>query len=128
MWYATSANRHSLPNLACATDASLQTEVATAIPTMSRDGRTYTFRIRRSFRFSPPSNEAVTAETFRHTIERTLSPEVQHAWPLVPDIAGLAAYRLGETARISGIAVHDDSLSIRLVRPAGDFLTRISMP
>ncbi len=41
----------------------LQPEVAAAMPTVSRDGRTYSFRVRRGFRFSPPSNEPVTAET-----------------------------------------------------------------
>jgi streptogramin lyase/predicted Ser/Thr protein kinase len=128
IWYATCANLLNYPDSRGAEGARLQPEVAAAMPTVSSDGRTYIFSIRHGFRFSPPSNEVVTAETFRHTIERTLSPEVQHAWPLAPDIAGLAAYRLGETAHISGIAVHDDSLSITLVRPAGDFLTRISMP
>jgi ABC-type oligopeptide transport system substrate-binding subunit/tRNA A-37 threonylcarbamoyl transferase component Bud32 len=128
IWYATCANLLNYPDSAGADGARLQPEVAAAMPRVSRDGRTYTFRIRRGFRFSPPSNETLTAETFRHTIERTLSPEVQHAWPLVPDIAGLAGYRLGEAAHISGIAVHNNSLSITLVRPAGDFLTRISMP
>ena len=40
-------------------------EVAAAMPDVSPDGRTYTFRIRPGFRFSPPSGQAVTAETFR---------------------------------------------------------------
>ena len=41
-----------------------------------RDGRTYTFRIRDGFRFSPPSNEPVTAATFKHTLERAFSPKL----------------------------------------------------
>ena len=35
-----------------------------ALPTRSADGRTYTFKIRRGFRFSPPANQPVTAQTF----------------------------------------------------------------
>ena len=45
------------------------------MPDVSPDGRTYTFRIRPGFRFSPPSGQAVTAETFKATIERALSPK-----------------------------------------------------
>ena len=41
---------------------------------MSKDGRTYTFTIRPGMRFSPPSNQLVTAQTFKHTIERSLQP------------------------------------------------------
>ena len=51
----------------------LQPEVAAAMPSVSPDGRTYTFTIRDGFVFSPPSNEPVTAETFRATLERALS-------------------------------------------------------
>ena len=54
----------------------LRPEVAAAMPQVSRDGRTYTFRIRDGFRFSPPSNETVTAATFKHTLERAFSPKL----------------------------------------------------
>jgi ABC-type transport system substrate-binding protein len=114
------------------------------MPAVSRDGRTYTFRIRPGYRFSPPSPdrpaalrrrrdavpETVTAETFRHTIERALSPKLGPNAPAAPfaaDIAGVAAYRSGKAPHISGIVARGDSLSIRLIRPAGDFLARISM-
>ena len=69
----------------------LRPEVAAAMPTVSHGGRTYTFRIRPGFRFSPPSNEPVTAETFRYTIERTLSPLAQDSY-YAPAIVGLEAY------------------------------------
>ena len=49
----------------------LEPEAAEAMPTISDDGRTYTFRIKPGFAFSPPSNEPVTAETFQATLERT---------------------------------------------------------
>ena len=50
----------------------LQPELATGPPTISADGRTYTFTIRPGFKFSPPSNEEVTAETIRQTLQRAL--------------------------------------------------------
>ena len=51
------------------------------MPEVSPDGRTYTFTIRPGYRFSPPSNEPVTAETFRYSIERALSPEARGPAP-----------------------------------------------
>ncbi len=109
----------------------LRPEVAAAMPAVSRDGRTYTFRLRRGFRFSPPSNEPVTAETFRYTIERTLSPHSQNSY-YAPNIVGLAAYvaavKANKPAHISGILAHGMTLTITLVRPAGDFLARLATP
>src|SRR5262249_59202723 len=49
-------------------------EVATDMPTVSADGRTWRFRIRRGYRFSPPSGDPVTASTFAYTLERVLNP------------------------------------------------------
>ena len=67
------------------------------------------------------------AETFRRTIERTLAPSQQHGWPFGSEIAGASAYSAGKAAHISGISVRGNVLAITLVKPAGDFLTRLSM-
>ena len=126
--YATCANLLDYPDAAGQAGTRLRPEIAAVMPSLSADGRTYTFRIRAGFRFSPPSNEPVTAETFRDTIERALSPRpAQGWWPYVPDIAGAPAYLAGKAAHISGIAAHGATLSITLAKPAGDFLSRISM-
>jgi ABC-type transport system substrate-binding protein/tRNA A-37 threonylcarbamoyl transferase component Bud32 len=128
--YATCANLLNYPDSAGPDGARLRPEIAAAMPTVTRGGRTYTFRIRPGFRFSPPSNEAVTAETFRRSIERELSPynRFSPGPQFISDILGESAYRGGAAAHISGIAVRGSKLSITLVKPAGDFLTRISMP
>ena len=71
---------------------------------VSPDGRTYTFRIRPGFRFSPPSGQAVTAETFRATIERALSPRLatgghpNAVGSLLADVVGATAYAAGQRA------------------------------
>jgi tRNA A-37 threonylcarbamoyl transferase component Bud32 len=129
LMYATCANLLYYPDSAGQKGTRLRPEIAKAMPTVSPDGRTYTFRIRAGYRFSPPSGEAVTAQTFRHTLERALSPKnVYSAGPqLASDIEGVTAYRAGKAANIVGIRAHGNVLSIRLVKPAGDFLTRISM-
>ena len=54
--------------------AVLRPEVARGPPSVSSDGLTYTFSIRPGFRFSPPSNEPVTAAAFERAIERALDP------------------------------------------------------
>ena len=127
LMYSTCANLLYYPDSAGSDGTRLRPEIAAAMPTVSPDERTYTFRIRRGYRFS--SGEPVTAETFRHTLERSLSPKnVFSAGPgLASDIEGASAYRAGRAAHIAGIAARGKTLAITLVKPAGDFLTRISM-
>ena len=128
--YATCANLLNYPDSAGPDGTRAEPEIAATMPAVTHGGRTYTFRIRPGFRFSPPSNEVVTAETFRHSIERELSPHNRFSPgpQFVSDIVGESAYRGGVAGHISGIVVRGNTLSITLVKPAGDFLTRISMP
>ncbi len=109
----------------------LEPEVAAAMPTISPDGRTYTFTIRPGFAFSPPSNEPVTAETFRATIERALSPILDDGMPgptYFSDIVGARAYRAGEADDVTGLTASGDQLTITLEAPAPDFLERLALP
>jgi ABC-type transport system substrate-binding protein len=110
----------------------LRPEVAAAMPTVSPDGRTYTFRLRPGFRFSPPSYEPVTAATFRYAIERTLSPYAQNYPWFDPGILGVAAYReaveAGRPAHVSGIRARGMTLSITLAKPSGELPARLTLP
>jgi serine/threonine-protein kinase len=128
--YATCAKLLNYPDASGSDGARLRPEIAAAMPTVSPDGRTYTFRIRRGFRFSPPSNEAVTAETFRHTIERQIatSPKDPGLDRYVADIVGAKAFYAGRTAHVAGLSVRGNRLLITLVKPAGDLPTRVAMP
>ena len=145
LFYATCANLLNYPDSAGPRGLKLRPELAAAMPVVSGDRRTYSFRIRSGLRFSPSSPyrpdalrqpataapELVTAETFRHTIENALSPELGANAPAAPfasDIVGAASYRAGKAPHIRGIVARGHMLSIKLVRPAGDFLTRISLP
>src|SRR5262245_17047662 len=128
--YATCANLLNYPDSAGPNGTRLRPEIAAAMPTLSDHGRTYTFLVRPGFRFSPPSNETVTAQTFRHTIERALSPRLGNYAPganFASDIVGARAFRAGRSPHIAGISARGNRLSITLLRPAGDFLTRLSM-
>ena len=130
--YATCAFLLNYPDASGAAGKVLRPEVAAAMPDISPDGRTYTFRIRSGFRFSPPSGQAVTAKTFKATIERTLSPKFApggHPNPfaeLLPDVAGVTAFAAGKASSIRGITASGDILTIRLTRAAGDLPVRLA--
>ena len=129
--YATCAKLMNHPDARAPAGWRVVPEVAAAWPTVSGDGRTYSFRVRRGFRFSPPSNEPVTAETFRRTIERALSPRLGPkavAAAFASDIAGVPAYRAGRSRHVSGIAVRGDTLTITLTKPAADLPNRMALP
>jgi YVTN family beta-propeller protein len=127
--YATCAKLLNYPDRSGPAGSTLVPEVAQSLPRVSSDRRTYTFTIRKGFRFSPPSNAPVTAQTFEYTIERALSPKLKGYGALVlHDIVGADAYIAGKAAHISGVVSHGRTLVIRLVAPAPDFLTRIALP
>jgi YVTN family beta-propeller protein len=127
--YATCAKLLNYPDRAGPVGSTLVPEVAQALPAVSDGGRSYTFTIRRGFRFSPPSNAPVTAQTFKYTIERALSPKVKgYGATVLNDIAGARAFLAGKARHISGVTARGETLVIRLVAPAPDFLTRIALP
>jgi ABC-type transport system substrate-binding protein len=78
--------------------------------------------VRPGFRFSPPSNEEVTPESFRHAIERALSPKFDYVAPEELNIVGVKQYRGGQALHISGVSVEGRKLVIRLLRPVPNFL------
>jgi len=129
--FATCAKLVNYADASGSAGVALRPEVAAAMPSLSPDRRTYTFRVRSGYRFSPPSNEPVTAETFRYSIERALSPRFgtsQPAATYVRDIAGEQAFREGKAPHIAGLRASGDRLSITLMRPSPDFLERLSVP
>jgi serine/threonine-protein kinase len=127
--YATCANLLGYPDSAGIAGGTLRPEVAAAMPTVSPDGRTYTFRIRPGFRFSPPSNQPVTAETFRYTFERAFRPAFR-SWASgdLKGIVGLGAFEAGRAKHITGISARGTVLRITLAEPNGAFPLQISQP
>jgi YVTN family beta-propeller protein len=109
-------------------------DAAAGMPTVSEAGRLFTFRIRPGLRFSPPSNEPITAATFKHTIERSLSPAIAKVWynrippgaQQLPDVVGGAAFRAGRARHIAGITARGDRLTIRLMHRASDLPARLA--
>lgn len=127
--YATGVKLLNYPDRPAPEGATLRAEGATALPTISEDGKTYTFTIKPGFKFSPPSNEEVTAQSYVRAIERALSAKQQSpAASFVRDIRGAQEFLDGKAKTISGITVSGDKLTITLTDVAPDFLARIAMP
>lgn len=102
---------------------------AQALPRTSDGGKTYSFTIRSGYRFSPPSNEPVTAATFKYAIERTLDPRMNSPGRMFArDIAGEHAFAAGTAKHISGVIARGNRLTIKLVQPSGDLPARLAMP
>src|SRR5262249_10278417 len=93
--------------------------------------RTYTFTVRKGFRFAPPSNAALDAATFRFSVERSLSPRLGPRAPgirFLGDLEGIGAFRAGRATHIAGIRVRGDRISFTLARPSPDFRERLALP
>ena len=104
-------------------------EAAQSLPLVSADGTTYTFKIRPGLRFSPPLNEPVTAQTFKHSLERAFNPKMKDAWVAdFGDIAGISAYEAGSADHVAGIVARGDTLTIRLRAPNPDIVSRLTEP
>jgi peptide/nickel transport system substrate-binding protein len=104
-------------------------EVAASFPRVSANGRTYTFALRRGFRFS--NGKAVTAQNFAYAIDRALNTQQQSpAGPFMADIVGAQAVLDGKARHASGVVVTNGGYGLRitLARAAPDILTRLAMP
>jgi ABC-type transport system substrate-binding protein/Ca2+-binding RTX toxin-like protein len=115
--YATCAKLVNYPDAGGPEGGRLQPEVAAGMPTVSADGLIYTFTIRTGYQFSPPSNEAVTAEHFEFALKRVLNPlQTSPGQAFFQDVDSIEASADGTT------------LTITLDEPAGDFLARLATP
>ncbi len=127
--YATCAKLVNYPDRPAPEGGRLQPEVARAMPTVSPDGKTYTFELRDGFVFSPPSNERVTAANFKWAIDRALNRQMNSpAQAFYGDIVGAQEVINGTTNSTSGVVADGKTLRITLVQSAGDFLARLAMP
>ena len=131
--YATEAKLYNYPDWEGADPAQPVPEIAASFPRVShRDGVwTYEIPIRSTYRFSPPSNAAVTAESMRYSIERALSPELGDFQPaafFLGELVGEDAYRSGKAAHVSGISFEGSTLVLRTVKPVPDLVERLALP
>jgi ABC-type oligopeptide transport system substrate-binding subunit len=129
MEYATTCKLLNFPDKeAKAGGNRITPEVATSLPAVSKDGKTYTFNLRKTFRFADGS--PVTAQNFAYAINRDLQPRMSSpATTFVEDVVGARAVLDGKAQTASGVkAIGKYKLRVTLTRIAPDFLARITMP
>jgi ABC-type transport system substrate-binding protein len=134
--YATAAKLYNYPDRTGPSGNVLVPEVASRF-TVSNGGQTYTFFIRKGFRFS--DGEPVTAWSFKRAINRVANKDLDspgaaliiadpYRKPYGTDIVGAKDVHDGNASDVSGVRVRGNRLIIRLTRPDGAFLSKITMP
>ncbi len=126
--YATCSMLMSYPDAPAPRGSRLVPDAAAAMPEVSRDGKTYTFRLRQNRRFHDGTR--VTPRSFKHAITRVLTPAMRSPGRVFfRDILGAEAFIGRKTRTVVGITVlPGNRLQIRLKRRAPDLLARLAMP
>jgi ABC-type transport system substrate-binding protein len=100
---------------------------AAQLPAVSRDRRTYVFRIRPRVQFS--DGTAVTARNFVAGFERILKPSMNSPRAfLFQEVRGADAFESGKATHVSGLVARKGRLIVRLTAAAPDFLDRLALP
>jgi peptide/nickel transport system substrate-binding protein len=108
----------------------LNPDLASADPTISSDGLTYTFKLKQSIKFAPPVNRAITSKDVEYAFERiNAAPLVaQYGFYYCGVIKGMDC-KAPKVQPVSGIETPDDATIVfHLAQPTGDFLYRLTMP
>jgi peptide/nickel transport system substrate-binding protein len=103
--------------------------LATSLPKISPDGKTYTLTLRKGLVFS--NGKPVKASDFLWTVERAIKiPWGGSGQFLNNQIAGANAYANGKAKTISGISTNDSTgqITIHLVSPYGAFENVLAIP
>ena len=111
---ATQLKLLSFPDSESSASGRMVPEAAAGFPKVSGDGRTYTFTVRKGFRFS--NGAQVTAANFRAAFARAVNPKMQSP----------ASSFLDDVASVRTVGRY--GLVVTLERPAPDFLARLTMP
>jgi peptide/nickel transport system substrate-binding protein len=124
----TCAHLMSYPDKPVPEGLRLVPEAAVADPSVSRDGRTYTFTVRRGLRFS--DGTPIDANAFAHGINRALSSAINpKGTPPVylDDIVGATAVHSGKASEAAGVVARGNRLTVTLTKAAPDFPARTTM-
>ena len=97
-----------------------------ALPTVSADGKTYTFTLRKGIAFS--NGKPITPADIKWTFIRMLTPSMASSGAgFFGDIVGAGALIAGKSKTLPGIVTKGNTVAFHLVKPSGSFLKRITM-
>jgi peptide/nickel transport system substrate-binding protein len=102
--------------------------VAEALPAVSKDGKTYTFTLRKGLVYS--NGAPVKASDFAYTVQRAIKLGWGNKEMLTENIVGGEAFDKGKASKISGIETDDSTgkITIKLVAPYGPFANVLAFP
>jgi peptide/nickel transport system substrate-binding protein len=129
--YATAAKLYNYPDKPGPAGSKLVPEVASKF-TVSRNGKVYTFTLRKGFRFS--DGKPVTAKNFTYAIDRTANKDLASPGAAFitdssgTNIVGAQKVNAGNGTRVSGAQAKGNKLIIRLTKADGTFMSKITMP
>jgi len=129
--YATAAKLYNYPDKPGPAGSKLVPEVASKF-TVSRNGRVYTFTLRKGYRFSDGSK--VTAKNFAYAIDRTANKDLASPGaafitdPSGTNIVGAQKVNSGSGTHVSGVTSKGNKLVVRLTKADGTFMSKITMP
>jgi peptide/nickel transport system substrate-binding protein len=124
--YAMYAKLLNYPDQPAPRGSRLVPEIAATQPTVSRDGKTFTFTIRDGFRFN--TGVKVTAAHFAYALNRILDPKLRSpAAAYFEDIVGADDVLAGRASTATGIRASGRKLVITLRKRTPDFPFRMAM-
>jgi peptide/nickel transport system substrate-binding protein len=123
--YTTCRQLLNYPDKSGKAGTRLYPDGATSFPKISRGGRVYTFTVRRGMKFS--NGKPITAKNYKFAIERAANPKLgSPAVPFMQDIKGWAKANTSG-GHVSGVRVKGRKITITLIGPHADFLSRVAM-
>jgi peptide/nickel transport system substrate-binding protein len=112
--------------------ATLRPDLAASMPTVSDDGLTWTFRLKRGLHYAPPlADVEIRAQDVIRALEREANPTASAGGYsfYYSVIEGFDAFAAGQADSISGLEASDDAtLRVHVVSPTGDLGERLAMP
>jgi ABC-type transport system substrate-binding protein len=108
-------------------------DLATSLPQVSPDGKTYTFTLRRGARFT--NGQEVTSNDFKYSFERAADPKLAGAQPptalpaalYLGDIVGVKEKLAGAATEIRGVQAPDPyTLVVTIDAPKAYFLSKLT--
>jgi peptide/nickel transport system substrate-binding protein len=130
--YATAAKLYNYPDKSGPAGSKLLPEVASNFA-VSNGGKTYTFTIRKGFKFSDGTN--VTANSFKIAINRVANHDLASPGAVfITDENGsniVGAKDCNDTKgcnNVPGVTAKGNKLTIRLTKADGTFMSKITMP
>jgi len=124
--FATCAKLYNFPDKPAPEGVSVIPEVAAGFPKVSRDAKTFTIELKRSYRFH--TGAPVTAANFVAALVRVAKMKARSAG-YVRDFVGARAVIAGKAEAMPGVrALGPYTLQLRTTRPLHDLPARLTMP